>query len=206
MLYATDDRLVFDVRRWNQLWRPYLDQSEVMQASFGTRVGQRFYDLRFKDGKGNATSVSAQRGRVLILHFWGSWCPSCRTELPDLAKLQHKLARQKDIQLVLLQVREDYQKGKDWVSEQGLKLPLFDSGMHTSQDAAFILRNGSNIHDREVAPVFPSTYVLDTNGIVVFSHIGTLPDWPSYLPLLRDVARQTGRKISRPLPSPSTSP
>ncbi len=200
-LYAIDERIVFDTAKWKQQWRPYLSGAEAMRAEVGSELEQRFYDLRFKDGRGRTSSISAQQGKVLILHFWGSWCPSCRTEMPDLVKLQRLLSRTKDVRLVLLQVREDYKKGKDWMKAQGLKLPLYDSGMVSRKDDFFTTTDGSNIKDRDIAPVFPSTYVLDKNGIVVFSHVGTITDWPSYLPLLQDLAEQSGKGVNRPLPN-----
>jgi cytochrome c biogenesis protein CcmG, thiol:disulfide interchange protein DsbE len=33
-------------------------------------------------------SLSNYRGKVVMLNFWGPWCPPCRAEVPDLEKLQ----------------------------------------------------------------------------------------------------------------------
>jgi hypothetical protein len=37
--------------------------------------------------------------------------------------------------------------------------------------------------------VFPTTYVLDRNGIVLFAHVGPVSDWAALEPLLQDAAR-----------------
>jgi len=200
-LYALDQRVVFDAARWKRSWRPYLSQAEAAQAPMGIERGQRFPDLSFKDVRGKPLDLSSLQGKVVVLHFWGSWCPACRTELPDLAKLQRMIARTQDVRLVLLQVREDFVQGKNWLREQGLKLPLYDSGMQNSRDDVFRLSDGNGVRDREIAPVFPTTYVLDKHGIVLFSHVGSISDWPGYLPLLQDAARYSGNAVSRPLPS-----
>lgn len=34
--------------------------------------------------RGEAVPLSSFRGRVLIVNFWASWCPPCRTEIPLL--------------------------------------------------------------------------------------------------------------------------
>ena len=55
------------------------------------------------------------------------------------------------------------------------------------------LANGKQIRDRELARVFPTTYVLDKHGMVVFSHVGPVSGWLQYLPFLRDVAAKSGK-------------
>lgn len=44
---------------------------------------------------GHATRLSAQRGKVVILTFWATWCAPCREELPDLEKIQERVGRDK---------------------------------------------------------------------------------------------------------------
>lgn len=39
-------------------------------------------DLRRRDG--STLRLSEVRGRPLVLHFWATWCPPCRDELPAL--------------------------------------------------------------------------------------------------------------------------
>ncbi|MCA8289428.1 TlpA family protein disulfide reductase [Burkholderia vietnamiensis] len=47
--------------------------------------------LRFADDKGTATSLSAFRGRVVLLNVWATWCLPCRDEMPTLDRLQAAL-------------------------------------------------------------------------------------------------------------------
>jgi len=76
---------------------------------------------------------------------------------------------------------------------QHLKLPLFDSGIRAKGMDMLSLANGMKIRDRDIAPAFPATYILDKHGVVVFSNIGPVARWPQYLPLLRDVAAGSGK-------------
>ena len=40
------------------------------------------------DAKGLAEAVGKQRGKVVLLNFWATWCVPCREEFPDLARLE----------------------------------------------------------------------------------------------------------------------
>ena len=44
--------------------------------------------LTVKDIHGRYIRLSDYRGKVVLVNFWATWCPPCRTEIPDLIKLQ----------------------------------------------------------------------------------------------------------------------
>jgi thiol-disulfide isomerase/thioredoxin len=192
IVYAIDDKVVFDAHVWERLWGPYLNRAEANRARIGLNRGERFYNLIFRNEAGKRMSLSAFQGKVVLLHIWGSWCSPCRREIPDLQQLHKALGASPDIQMVLLQVQEDFGVSQQWVRQQHLNLPLFDSGAKGNQGDALTLMDGTRMHDRDVAPAFPTTYILDKHGIIVFSNIGPVSRWSEYLPLLRDVAKHSG--------------
>jgi len=190
--YAVDDAVVFDVRAWTRLWGPYATRVQAEQATVGIKRGQRFPDLSLTDPSGRTRRLSDFRGQVVVVHFWGSWCPHCIHELPDLQRLYTRLRRARDIRFVLLTVREPFAVSRQWAHRQGLDLPLYDGGKATAE-GSFSLANGGSIRDRELARVFPTTYVLDKHGVVVFSQSGSVARWAELEPFLRDVAIRSGR-------------
>jgi thiol-disulfide isomerase/thioredoxin len=193
VLYALDNQVVFNAKEWETLWRPYRNRAEAAKAGTGKARGERFFDLAIKSPTGKAMKLSDLRGKVLLVHFWGTWCPPCRNEMPELQKLHKALGGAPDIQLVLLQMREDYGTASLWMDAQGFRLPLFDSGVADAGSDSLTLASGKQIRDRELARVFPTTYVLDKHGLVVFSHVGPVSGWLQYLPFLRDAAAKSGK-------------
>lgn len=193
VLYAVDDRVAFDARAWPGLWGPYKGAAQASKVATGSALGERFPDLAFADAKGRRASVAALRGKVTVLHFWGSWCGPCRHEMPDLQKLYEAIKGRKDIAFVLLQVRERYETSRQWADRQGLRLPLYDSGSGGEEDAQFTLSGGTKLKDRDVAARFPTTYVLDKHGLVLFSHVGPVHGWKQYEPFLLDAAKRSGK-------------
>lgn len=191
--YAVYDRIVLDTRGWVQLLGPYATAQKARKAAVGAGPGQRFADLAFADTKGVRSSLSSLKGKVVVLHFWGAWCPPCRKEMPDLQRLHSALADRKDIAFVLIQTRERFDVSRAWTGKQGIALPLYDSGATGEDDAKFRLASGGLIADREIASRFPTTYVLDKHGLVVFSHVGPVADWLQYQPFLRDAAARSGK-------------
>ena len=193
VLYAVDEKIVFDAKGWPSLWGPYKSRAAAGQAAIGVKPGERFPDVAFKDATGKRQTLKDWRGKVVVLHFWGSWCSPCRHEMPNLQTLRESLKDRGDIVFVLLQSREPFSLSRSWAEKQGLRLPLFDSGSTGEADAAFTLSDGSKIADRTVAAQFPSTYVVDKSGLVVFSHAGAVPKWGEYAAFLRDAAERSGK-------------
>jgi len=192
-LYAVDDKVVFNAQAWSRLWGPYLSRTEASKAHEGLNRGERFYNLAFRNATGKSMTLSDMQGKVVLLHFWGSWCSPCRSEMPELQKLYQKLGASPDIQMVLLQVREDSAQSGQWARQQHLKLPFYDSGVKSDATDLLSLADGNKIRDRNIAAVFPTTYVLDKHGVIVFANNGPVAHWPQYLPLLRDVAARSGK-------------
>lgn len=192
VLYAADGKPVFDAKRWTQLWGPYPGESAARKASVGRQLGERLPDIAYADGNGRTSKLSGLRGKVAVLHFWGSWCGPCRREMPEMQKLYESLKDRRDIVFTLMQVREKFAVSKQWAEAQGIRLPLYDSGSTGETDAALHLADGAKIVDREIAVSFPTTYVIDKRGIVVFSHTGPVHDWSQYREFLLDAARRSG--------------
>lgn len=192
-LYARDDRVVLQQRNWVRAWGPYKSAAEAARATVGTQLGARFPDIVFADAGGKRQKLSDLRGKAVVLHFWGSWCPPCQREMPDLARLAGNAGQSRDIRFVFLQVRESFATARAWANRIGKNLPLYDSGMQQGNDSQFRLADGGRLADRAIAMAFPTTYVIDRHGIVVFAHTGPVSGWDQYLPFLRDVAARSGK-------------
>ncbi len=189
--YAIDGHVVFDEAAWAASWAPYPDTEDAARAPVGTGKGMRFPDLALNAPTGGPVTLSDFKGKVVFLHFWGSWCPPCQAEFPELQHLHDAFSDSPEMAFVFVQTREPIAKSRRWAKRNGLTLPLFDSGVKNRRETALGLADGTTIEDRRLAPVFPSTYVLDRNGVVVFAHTGPAADWPGYEPLLRHLLAAT---------------
>ncbi len=192
LVYAEGDEVVLDRQGWAQVWRPYTDPDSASAAQVGQWLGDRFPDLAFRDPEGKERTISDYRGQVVVLHFWGSWCPPCVVEMPEMQAGYNVLRDEPGVTVILLQMREPIAKSQAWAGAQGYDLPLFDSGVAGFTDRTLRTRGGGPIDERELAPTLPTTYVLDRSGIVLFAHSAPVYRWQDYLPQIRDAVARSG--------------
>jgi thiol-disulfide isomerase/thioredoxin len=53
-----------------------------------------FWQMRFPQLDGNELATASLRGRPLLLNFWGTWCPPCIKEMPELDQFAREFAPQ----------------------------------------------------------------------------------------------------------------
>lgn len=187
LTYDLNGRKVLTAERWEQALAPY----PVSASQIGTRRGQRFPDIRLQTPDGQAIPLVQPGTRVTILHFWGSWCPPCVKELPGLAQTQRRLDKDGAIRFALVPLREPLATSQTWLRSRKLNLnPLL---AETASPTALRLGNGKVLADRQIAPVFPTTYILDGRGTILFVKHGAIHDWASLIPILRHAARNAAQ-------------
>ena len=120
--------------------------------------GDRAPEFRLQALDGRSVSLSDFRGKVVMVHFWATWCPPCVEELPLLAKLYPALSGN-DFEMLAISVDDGANAVKAFLLQNNLQVP--------------VLLNS----DRSVASLygtfkFPETYIVDRQGIVRYKVIG----------------------------------
>ncbi len=107
---------------------------------------------------GRQWSSTSERGKqVVVVNLWGSWCPPCIEEIPDLEKVWTDVqADGKPVQFMGIDFREDPQRGAAFVRTQKMTYPSL-----TDESGVLILAFG-----RQAPTSPPSTLVLDMEGRV----------------------------------------
>jgi thiol-disulfide isomerase/thioredoxin len=111
---------------------------------------------------GRKLSLSAYRGRVVVLNFWGSWCAPCRKEAPTLAVLSEQY-QAKGVRFVGVDIRDQASAAQAFVQNFRISYPsLNDPG----DEIALAFRG-------TVSPAaIPSTLVIDQNHRIAGRVIG----------------------------------
>jgi thiol-disulfide isomerase/thioredoxin len=105
--------------------------------------------------EGKPIDVASYRGRVVVLNVWGSWCPPCRKEAPDLQAASQKLAASQVVFLGIDNSDPDPAQALAFQKTFGITYPsLSDSG------GQLLLQLQGAVPPNAV----PATIVLDTQG------------------------------------------
>lgn len=90
-------------------------------------------DFTLEASNGENVSLSDYRGKVVVLNFWASWCPSCDLEMSEFQKLHEELEDSDEVVLLMLNQtdgqRETKEKADAYVADKGYSfLTLYDKG------------------------------------------------------------------------------
>jgi len=62
----------------------------LFPISVWAQSSQQVLSLTLKDIRGRQFSLSDYKRKVVLLNFWATWCPPCRTEIPELVKMKRQ--------------------------------------------------------------------------------------------------------------------
>ncbi len=104
---------------------------EVLSADlYTTKAGGIASDFEYPDHTGKMVSLSGQKGKVVLVDVWATWCGPCKKEIPSLKQLEKEM-HGKDIVIMSVSVDEEKDKEK-WLKmikdEQLGGVQLFASG------------------------------------------------------------------------------
>ncbi|MBK4734967.1 TlpA family protein disulfide reductase [Noviherbaspirillum pedocola] len=116
-------------------------------------------DLVLPGLDGNSMSISALKGKPVVINLWATWCPPCRRELPVLRDAQMQCP---DVAFVLVDQGESASQVRAYLASQGLALN------NVLLDSAFAMSRQAN------AKAFPTTLFLDEQGRLIDRHTGEL--------------------------------
>lgn len=118
-------------------------------------------DFTINTFDGTEFTLSEQRGNIIVLNFWGSWCAPCRAEAPDLQRAYEQYQDQ-GVVFVGVTYLDREEDSLDFIDEFGLTyINGPDQGTRISRDMYHI--DGA-----------PETFIIDRDGTIAYFHYGPI--------------------------------
>lgn len=112
------------------------------------------------DAEGRATTLGPKLEPVSLVHFWATWCPPCREEIPSLQRLSRDFSQHPDFEIVMVAVADETEKAKVFLGNWS-SMALYDPNWDVAK------RYGTD--------KLPETYLV-VRGEVVRKFVGQT-DW-----------------------------
>jgi cytochrome c biogenesis protein CcmG, thiol:disulfide interchange protein DsbE len=117
------------------------------------KVGEVAPDFETEDVYGNPVRLSQFRGQPVWLMFWGSWCPPCRAEFPDIQAAYADL-EPKGLRMLGVSLRESPAEAAAYAARNGATF--------------LVLSDPDEADTRAVYPIFnfPTHIFIDRDGVI----------------------------------------
>lgn len=117
------------------------------------KVGQVAPDFQTEDVFGNPVRLSQFRGQPVWLMFWGSWCPPCRAEFPDI-QAAYAEVEPKGVRMLGVSLRETAVDAGAYAARNGATFLVLSDPDEADTGAAYPIFN------------FPTHIFIDRDGVV----------------------------------------
>ena len=134
-------------------------------ASMGQepRVGARAPEIDLPALSGGRVVLSALRGHPVVMSFWGSWCPPCRSEFPELVRAFQRNEKN-GLMMIGVNGRDQEHDTRDvrkFVDEFGATFPI-------------ALDERGRVRRKYELVGLPTTVFVDSAGMIRRIHIGPI--------------------------------
>ena len=143
--------------------------------------------LDLPDLSGRQHRLEDYRGKVVLVNFWASWCPPCLAEMPSMQRLAEKM-NGRPFRILAVNVEES--KSTVWKFRKLLNVNF-----------TTLLDGIGKVAEAWDVELFPSSYVIDVDGRVIYRVRGALEwDDASVIDLLEALipARDPAATLAQP--------
>jgi len=112
---------------------------------------------------GEPVTVSAHKGKVVIVTFWASWCGPCRHELPILGRVQKAVGRE-HLEVIAVNFKEDKHELRQVIRA------------NKDIDLTYVPDTRGVISERYGVTSLPNMFIIDRDGRIAYVHRGYSPE------------------------------
>jgi peroxiredoxin len=112
---------------------------------------------------GKDVKLSDNKGKIILLNFWATWCPPCKKELPDLSQITKDYSG-KNFKMIGISVDENPQALQTFLNTNSLAYTILHEQGGLLEKYMSVTGGTDN--------VIPQSFIIDKNGKIVEAIIG----------------------------------
>ena len=116
-------------------------------------------DFSLTTSDGEYISLEDLHGKVVLLDFWGTWCPPCVASVPALRSLYKKYSKDSSFVMIGVSVNDEEEKWRAFTAREKMVWPQYLDRDRRIQ-RAFNVRG------------FPTYILLDPDGVIRYRSLG----------------------------------
>jgi len=141
---------------------PTQAQAELPAAAWEPVIGAKVADFELLDVDGARHKLSDYAGQAILLNFWATWCPHCRSEMPTFQEVYAARAGE-GVVIIAISVGEMADTVAQFAQEGGLTFPV-------------LLDPTGEVGSLYQVSGIPASFFVDRTGAIRGQHVGAITD------------------------------
>ncbi|MED3573092.1 redoxin domain-containing protein [Cytobacillus praedii] len=141
--------------------KPKVNTADTVEV--GLQEGNKAPDFQLKTLNDTDVKLSDLQGKKVFLNFWATWCPPCKAEIPHMQDF-YESRNKTEVEILAVNLTTSEKnpgKIRDFVTERSVTFPV-------------LLDQEGEIGDQYRALTIPTSYLIDSNGIVRKKIVGPM--------------------------------
>lgn len=125
---------------------------------------KRAPDFELLNLSGEKVRLSDYRGKKVFLNFWATWCGPCEIEMPHMESFYKRNKDLENVEIIAVNMTKseaNVENVREFADNYGLTFPV-------------LLDNKGEIEDLYKIISYPSTYLINEDGILISGFIGSV--------------------------------
>jgi peroxiredoxin len=145
-----------DAKKVDLVFAALAQQAEAKKVQATLVVGSQFPDFNETDLDGKPLSVANDKGKVVLIDFWATWCGPCVHELPNVLKVYEK-DHDKGFDIIGVSLDSEKEKLTTFIKQQNMTWPQYFDGKGWE----------NKLSTKYGVVSIPATYLLGKDGKII---------------------------------------